>query len=71
MERKNRIVNDGQKRAFGGSINQVRAEVEAKYAEEMRRAGVWKRMWIRRKVEKEIRERMRRIAPPGGLYLRS
>ena len=68
MDRKTRIVADGQKRAYDGNVEQVRAEVEAKYAEELRRAGVWKRMQLRRKMEKEIRERMKKIAPSDGLY---
>ena len=63
-----RIVEDGQERAYDGSIEQVRAKVEAKYAEELKTAGMWKRMQIRRKMGKEIRERMEKIAPPDGLY---
>ena len=68
MDRKTKIIADGQKRAYDGSIDKVRAEVEAKYAGELKRASMWKRMQLRRKVEHEIRERMKKIAPPDGLY---
>ena len=68
MDRKSKIVADGQQRAYDGSIDQVRAEVEAKYAEELRNAGVLKRIQMRRKIEWDIRERMKKIAPPDGLY---
>lgn len=67
-DRCQRTVADGQKRAHDGSIDQVRAEVQAKYAEELNKAGRWKRMQIRRKMEKEIRKRMTKTAPPDGLY---
>ncbi len=68
MDRKNQIVNDGQRRAYDASINQVRAEVEAKYAEELKKADAWKTVQVRRKVEGEIKERMERMAPKSGLY---
>ncbi len=68
MNKKIKIVEDGQKRAYDGSVDQVQAEVEAKYAEELKKAGVWKRILVRRRIEQEIRERMRKIAPRDGLY---
>ncbi len=68
MNKKIKIVEDGQKRAYDGSVDQVQAEVEAKYAEELKKAGVWKRILVRRRIEHEIRERMRKIAPRDGLY---
>ncbi len=63
-----RIVADGQERAHDGSIEQVRAEVEAKYAEELRKAGFWERIFLLRRIKRDIRERMKKIAPPDGLY---
>ena len=68
MNKKTKIVEDGQKRAYDGSVDQVRAEVEAKYAEELKKVGVWKRILVRRRIEHEIRERMRKTAPRDGLY---
>ncbi len=68
MDRNTKIVADGQQRAYDDSIEQVRAETEAKYAEELKTAGMWKRMQIRRKMQREINERMKQIAPKSGLY---
>ncbi len=64
----NKIVADGRERAYDGSIQQVRAEIEAQYAEELRKAGFWKRILLQRRIEREIRDRMKEIAPPDGLY---
>ena len=63
-----RIVADGQERAHDGSIEQVRAEVEVQYAEELSKAGFWERIFLLRRIKRDIRERMKRNAPPGGLY---
>ena len=69
MDRKTTIVEDGWRRAYRGSTRRVRDEVEAKYAEELRKAGFWKRILLWQKIEREIRERMKKIAPPpDGLY---
>ena len=68
MKRNNKIVADGRQRAYDGSIEQVRVEVEAKYAEELKNAGFWGRMRLRQQMEREIRQRMTKIAPPDGLY---
>ncbi len=68
MDRKQQFVADGQRRAYDAEIEHVRTEVEAQYAEELSRAGIWNRLRIRRKIKREIRKRMRDLAPPGGLY---
>jgi hypothetical protein len=68
MDRITKIVAGGRKRAYEGSVARVRAEVEAKYAEELKTAGVWRRMRIRRNMQREMRERMERVAPRSGLY---
>ena len=41
-----RIVAGGRKRVYGASIGRIRAEVEAEYARELKRAGKWKRARI-------------------------
>ncbi len=68
MDDKAEIVADGRERAMDGSVDRIRAEVEAKYAEELRTAGFWKRRRIRQKIEREIEKRLERIAPKTGLY---
>jgi len=63
-----RIVPGGRKRAYIASIGRVRAEVEAEYRRELEKAGIWKRARLRWKMEREIRRRMKKVAPPDGLY---
>ena len=68
MKRNHKIVADGQRRAYDGNTEQVRAEVEAKYTEELKNAGFWRRRSLRRQMEREIQQRLEKTAPPGGLY---
>ncbi len=62
------IVSDGGNRAYQANIKAVRAEVEKKYADQLVEAGFWKRIKLRRQIEKEVQKRMKKIAPPGALY---
>lgn len=68
MDGKTKLIADGQRRAYDASIDQVRGEVEAEYAEELKKAGMWKRLQIRRKIDKGIRGSMEGITPLDGLY---
>lgn len=62
------IVADGQRRSYNAYIAQVRAEVEAKRADELAAAGLWRRWQIRREIEREIEQRMAKLAPKDWLY---
>ncbi len=65
------IVADGRGRAFSGSIDQVRAEVEQEFSAALCTAGFWRRIWLRFRIHREVRKRMRHAAPPWGLYSHS
>lgn len=64
MRRESRIVEDGRRRFYKASVKQVRAEVEEAYAEELREAGLWRRIVLRWRLEREVREWMKKIEPP-------
>jgi len=49
---------------------QIRREVNARYEEEMKRAGIWQRLLIWWKIERAVIEEMKRRFPPGALYAR-
>ncbi len=70
-DRKDQIVADGRRRAYDASIDRVRAEVAKEFAPELAKAGFWRRILLRFRMEHEVERRMRRTAPPWGLYLHS
>jgi hypothetical protein len=59
---------DGFTRAHSAAEAQVRAQVWAEYAEELEAADAWRRFWLRRRIEREIRARVEKVAPPDALY---
>lgn len=65
----NRFVADGQRRARSACEDEVRAEGEARYAEALATAGFWGRLWLRRRMGKEIERRLKELAPDDALYL--
>lgn len=52
------FVVDGWNEGDVAIESMVRAEVEAEYAEQLKAASSWRRFWLRRKIEREIRRRM-------------
>ncbi len=75
-----RFLEDGRRRAFDGAApkmdelqRRITAEVEARYAEELAKAGLFARFRLRRRMAREIQARLRdeieRFAPENGLYL--
>lgn len=62
------IVADGQARARAAAEPRIRKEVNGKYAEELGRAGLFRRMAIRIRIEREVRRRLREVAPDGAHY---
>ncbi len=65
------IVADGHSRARRAQEDAIRTEVEQSYAPPLRDASWWRRPWIRRRIEREVRRRLGRAAPPGALYVRA
>ena len=64
----NRFVSDGDRRARDGCEAMARAEVEQEFADELRQASFFGRIRIRRRIEREIDQRIRNLAPPDALY---
>jgi len=68
MTRPNRIVVDGCARAFAALEPKIRAEVAAAYAARLEQAGIWARLRLKRRMEREIKNRVAERAPPHALY---
>lgn len=64
------IVNDGARRAYLASIHRVRADVQREFSSALEQAGFLRRILLRVQINREIKHRMREIAPPWALYLR-
>jgi hypothetical protein len=65
---KQRFVFDGRKRVVAAAKNEIRAEVERKYAAQFNSAGWFKRILLYFEMWREIKRRSDRAAPPDGLY---
>ena len=46
----------------------LRREIKAKHAEEIKRVSVWREAVIRLRIEVEVEREMRRRFPPHALY---
>jgi hypothetical protein len=62
------FMPSGQQRAAGTDRRAVEREVRARFADEMEHAGLFDRMRIEAKIQKEIRVALDRDSPPGALY---
>jgi len=58
------FVDDGHERA----TKAIRSEVEAKFAQQLTAASAAEKKLLKKKVEAEIRERIKAITPPDALY---
>jgi len=68
--KKDQFVENGQGRAWEAHIEQVRAEVEKRYAEALAKAGFWARLRLRLRMRREIERRMKDFAPDDALYMK-
>jgi hypothetical protein len=71
-----RFIADGRKRLmaskeYRAAHAEVIAAVRARYAESLASAGVFRRLVLRLRMEREIAREVAELAPPGALYLRS
>ena len=64
----NRFMKGGYKRARTAHESRIRNEVEREFAAEIKKASWWRRFLIRRRMKREIEERLYRVAPPNALY---
>jgi len=63
-----RFVADGQERLEEVSRRAIEQEVRARFAKEIAHAGLFDRMRIEAKIQKEIRIALDRTAPAEALY---
>ena len=68
MSGQQHIVADGRRRVLKEVAPQARAEVRAKYAAELQRAGLLRRLLIRWRMRLEIRRRIEEAAPRSAHY---
>jgi hypothetical protein len=67
------FVSDGRRRHETAVAAEIRAAVQAAFAERMAQASPLRRVWLRMAMRREIRRRIRLapMASPEALYLRS
>jgi hypothetical protein len=71
-----RFIADGRERLMkSDGYRTARAEaiaaVRARYAEALASAGVFRRLVLRLRMEREVAQEVAKLAPPGALYLQS
>lgn len=62
------FIVDGEERLRERSRHAIEQEVRARFAREISQAGLFDRMRIEAKIQKEIRVALDRVAPPQALY---
>ncbi len=62
------FVADGCSRAQAAVEPEIRAQVIAEFSEPYEQAGFWQRLWLWRKIAREIDLRVSAIAPPDAYY---
>jgi hypothetical protein len=62
------FVADGHDRVRKAIKSQIRAAVEAEFAERWQAASLWRRFWLRREINREINRRLEQAAPSHALY---
>jgi hypothetical protein len=62
------VVADGNHRVRQAIEPQIRAAVEAEYAERWQAASLWRRFWLRREMNREVERRLELAAPSHAVY---
>ena len=65
------LLSDGQRRIVRENYERISREVRGRYADQLSESGWLCRMFLNFKIRREIIRELKRIAPPGGLYLRA
>ena len=63
-----RFVQDGRSRLQAQIETELRPQVTAEYAERLASAGLWKRFWLRKEIDREVSYRASKMVPPDALY---
>ncbi len=64
MSENHRFVHDGHERAY----NAAEVEVYAEFAEQLEHSSGFSKLRLKRDIEREIKRRIRQVAPPDALY---
>jgi hypothetical protein len=62
------FIDGGCLRAQAAARPEIQAQVISEYFEQLESAGLWGRFWLRRTIEREVRIRLDKVAPPDALY---
>ncbi|MCO6436066.1 MAG: hypothetical protein J5J06_03170 [Phycisphaerae bacterium] len=57
------FVADGRERVEKDLMMSIRAEVEARFADQLHEAGWWRRWRLRRQIDREIRVELKKQRP--------
>ena len=63
-----RFVANGYQNACNASAADIRAQVASEYQSRLAAANLLVRFWLRREINREVRQRMAKTAPPDALY---
>ena len=63
-----RFIEKGSKHLAHAVEPEIRAEVQAEFAEELGRAAFWRRPFVQHRMEREISRRIRELVRPDSLY---
>lgn len=58
-------IADPQRRAHLGALRTIRDQVLREHEKELNESGLWKRMLLRLRIEREIKKRMQEAGRPG------
>lgn len=62
------FVSDGRCRLEAAIVLEIRATVEAEFAERLGGASPWERVWLRYLLGREVRRRVRDFASKEALF---
>lgn len=71
MSRKPRFIAGGRSNIARENLERIEREVNERHAAALAAAGPPRRLWIKWRIRREIREELDKIAPSGGLYART
>jgi hypothetical protein len=71
-----RFIADGRERLmkskeYQAAQAEIVAAVRARYSESLASAGIFRRLVLRFRMEREMEREVAKLAPPGALYLQS
>jgi len=68
MECRLRFVADGHERAIAAYAPIIREQVAAELSARVTGVGIWRRLWLSWRIERELRRRLKKLFSPLSLY---